>query len=117
MKTISLALAATLLMTSGAAVAQTATDAGCILVSNAFAAGSKNADAQKTAEAALYFYLGRVSDTAATTQLKALFEQQAKTITDANAGTIMNSCVKTMQSKLQLLQSLAPPQQKKPDGR
>ena len=122
MKPLTIALAATLLVTSGAAAAQSASDAGCILVSNAFARGAKEADQQKTAEATLYFYLGRVSDTMTATQLKALFDQQSKTLTDATAGNVMNNCVKAIQTKLQLLQSIGPApqqpsQQKKPEGR
>ena len=43
-------------------------------------------------------------------QIKALFDAQAKTITQANAGTLMGDCAKAVQTKVDLLQSLAPPQ-------
>jgi hypothetical protein len=122
MKFTRIALAAALLGTSGAAAAQSATDAGCILVSNAFAKNSKDANAQKAAEASLYFYLGRIPDGTSSAHLKTLFDAQAKTITETNAGPTMNKCVQAIQSKFQLLQSLSgnPPAaapSKKPEGR
>ena len=112
MKVIKILLATGLLVTGGAATAQTASDAQCILVSNAFASGSKDANQQKTAEASLYFYLGRIGNQMTGTQLKALLDQQAKTLTDQNAGATMTKCVQAIQTKVQLLQSLskaAPP--------
>jgi hypothetical protein len=120
-----IALAAALLLSSGAAVAQSATDAGCILLSNAFAKNAKDANAQKAAEVSLYFYLGRIGGGMTATQLKALFDQQSKTITTASAPTMMSACVKAIQTKVDLLQSLAgpppaqstQPQPPKPDGR
>ena len=44
---------------------------------------------------------------------------QGKTLTDATAGAMMNACVKTIENKVQMLQSLAPPPAatKKPEGR
>jgi hypothetical protein len=120
MKTTYLALAAALLATGGAASAQSATDARCLILSNAFAQQAKEADAQKMAQASLYFYLGRVGSQSAP-QLKTLLEAQAKTITDANAGNLMNDCVKDVRTKMELMQSLngpAPAQStKKPEGR
>jgi hypothetical protein len=111
-----IAIATALLLSGGAAGAQTATDASCILVSNVFAQKSTDPDTQKLAEATLYFYLGRVGDHATAAQLKSLFDQQTKTISDANAATVMNACVKTLQSRVQLMQSLSPkPQQ--PQGK
>lgn len=119
MKTIQAALAAALLASSGAAAAQTATDAQCLIVSNAFARGAKDADAQKTAEATLYFYLGRVGDRMTSAQLKTLLDTETKTITEKTAGATMNKCVQVVGSKVQLLENLspAPPAAKKPEGR
>lgn len=104
------AIAAALLTTSGTAAAQSATDAGCFLVSNAFAQNSTDANSKQAAEAASYFYLGRIGSQATAAQLKALFEKQAKTITDATAPTMMNACMKELQAKAELVQSLAPKQ-------
>lgn len=109
MKPTLIAIAAASLMSSGVAEAQSATDAQCLLLSNAFAAQSKDANAQKTAEASLYFYLGRIRDQSTAAQLKPLFDAQAKTITQANAGTLMDACVKKLQDNLQLIHSLAQP--------
>jgi hypothetical protein len=117
MKLTRIAIAATLLLTGGAAVAQSATDIQCMILSNAFARNAKDPNAQKAAEAALYFYLGRVADSATPAHLKTLLDAQEKTITDATAGGLMNNCVKAIQAKVQMLQSLAPPPPKKPEGR
>jgi hypothetical protein len=110
MKFNAIAVGAVLLATSGAAAAQSATDARCILLSNVFAQQVKDANAQKAAEASLYFYLGRISSAATAAQMKALFESQGKTITNANAGALMSDCAKAVQTKVDMLQSLAPPQ-------
>jgi hypothetical protein len=110
MKTIRLVLATALLASGTAAAAQSATDARCILLANAFAGQSKDAKQQKIAEDTLYFYLGRIAGQPTTAQMKAVMEQQSKTITDANAGTLMGDCVKPISAKIQLLQTLAPPQ-------
>ena len=107
MRIIPIAIAAVLLTASGTAVAQTASDARCLLLSNAFAKQSKDATAQKLAEDSLYFYLGRIAGQPTTAQLKAMFDQQDKTITDANAGAVMGDCVKAVQAKVQLLQNVA----------
>lgn len=106
------AIAAALLATGGAATAQTATEARCIILSNAFAKQAKDADAQKLAEASLYFYLGRIAGQPTTAQMKAVMDQQAKTITQANAGPLMRDCALPVQSKVALLESLnGPPEQ------
>jgi len=102
-----IAFAFALLMTGAAAGAQTATDAGCILVSNAFAQQSKDPKAQKLAEASMYFYLGRISDRETPAQLKALLDARAKTITDATASTMMNACVKAFEAKMEMMQGIA----------
>ena len=120
MKATRFAIAIAFLATGGAAAAQSATDARCILLSNVFAKQSKDANAQRTAEASFYFYLGRIGNQATAAQMKALFDQQSKTITDANAGAMMGECVKAVQAKVQLLQTLSeqqPKPQPKPQGR
>ena len=109
MKATHLALAAALLGVSGTAAAQTATDARCILLANIFASQSKDARQQKIAEDTLYFYLGRINGQPTSAQMKAAVDQQGKAITNANAGTLMGECVKPVQAKVQLLQSIASP--------
>lgn len=108
MKAVPIALAAALLTTSAAASAQSATDARCIVLSSAFGKESSDTNAQKLAEATFYFYLGRIGATTTAAQLKALVDQQTKTITEAAAPGLMNDCVKGFQTKMQLIQSLAP---------
>jgi hypothetical protein len=109
MKALNIALATALLTTAGAATAQTASDAQCIVVSNAFASQAKDAKAQKIAEAAVYFYLGRIGTQMTSAQLKTLLEAQSKTLTQANAGPTMQKCAAAIQTKVDLLQSAAPP--------
>jgi hypothetical protein len=108
MKIVRIGLATALLAASGAAGAQSATDARCLLLSNAFANGAKDENAKKAAEVAGYFYLGRISEHATAAQLKPVLERESKSITDANAGAQMTSCVKAIQDKVQLVQSLGP---------
>ena len=117
MKATRLTLAAALVATSGAATAQTANDARCILLANAFAGQSKDANQKKLAEDSLYFYLGRIDGQPSAAQMKTVMDAQAKTLTDANAGQLMGECVKAVQAKVQLLQTLAKeaqPTQSKP---
>jgi hypothetical protein len=109
MKTLPIALAAALLATGSAAAAQSASDARCVLLSSAYAKQTQDANAQKVAEASFYFFLGRIAPGATAAQLKALFDQQAKTITDAGAGALMNNCAKEFQSKVELINSLGGP--------
>ena len=108
MKTLNIALAAALLATGGAATAQSAGDAQCIIVSNAFASQTKDTEQQKAAQAAMYFYLGRIGDSMTGPQLKALLDQQMKTITNANAGDTMNKCFATIKARVDLLEILDP---------
>jgi len=109
MKALSITLAAALLATSGAAAAQTASDARCLLLSSAFAKQTKDDNAQKLAEASFYFYLGRVAPTATSAQLKTLFDTQAKGLTDAAAPGLMTACAKEFQAKVEMLNSLDGP--------
>jgi hypothetical protein len=114
MKPLSILLAATALVTSGAAAAQSASDARCIVLATGFANQAKDPNQQKIAEDTLYFYLGRVGGQPSSAEFKAALDAEAKTITDANADTQMAQCVSAVKSKVVLLQSLAPPARKAP---
>src|SRR4029078_10906927 len=105
MKALNIALATALLATGGVASAQTATDAQCIILGNAFASQAKDAKAQKVAEAAVYFYLGRIGVSMTATQLKALLDAQAKTLTNENAGPTMQKCAAAIQAKVDMLET------------
>ena len=111
MKIITIALAAALLGTSGAAVAQSAGDAQCLILSNAFAKSAKDDQQKKVAEASMYFYLGRIGDGMSGPQLKALRDAQAKSINEKTAATAMNGCVQAVESKINLVESVAKPAQ------
>jgi len=108
MKAFRIATAAALLVTSGGAFAQSAKDAQCLILSNVFAQDTKDANAQKLAEASMYFYLGRISEGETAPQLKTLLDTQAKTIDEKSAGGLMNTCISGFKAKMDLVQSLAP---------
>ncbi|QIK96912.1 hypothetical protein G7076_11195 [Sphingomonas sp. HDW15A] len=108
MKALNLALAAALLTTGAAATAQSPSDVQCIVVSNAYAGQAKDANAQKIAEAAIFFYLGRVGNTMTSAQLKAMLDAQTKTLNQQNAGPTMQKCAAAVQAKVELLQGAAP---------
>ena len=99
MKILSIALAGALLAT--------ASDAQCIVVSNVFAGQAKDPQQKKVAELSVYFYLGRVGSQMATAQLKTLLDAQAKTLTQQNAGPIMNKCAAAIQGKVDMLKAMA----------
>lgn len=108
MKLIPILAASALFLATGAAAVPSATDARCVVLSNVYASDTSDPKAQKIAEAAFYFYLGRIGQVTAI-EIKSMFEQQGKTITDASAGGLMDGCVKEFQSRLQLIQSLGSP--------
>ena len=114
MKPLSITLAAALLVTSGASAAQSGTDARCIVLATGFANHPKDANQQKIAEDSLYFYLGRVGGHANAAEFKAALDAQAKTITDANAASLMAECVAAVKTSVQLLQSVATPSPRAP---
>ena len=114
MKQLSITLAGALVATSGVSAAQSATDARCIVLATGFANHAKDANQQKIAEDSLYFYLGRVGGQPNSAEFKAALDAQAKTITDANAATLMAECVAAVKTKVQLLQSIATPPPRPP---
>ena len=126
MKLAHIAIGIALLAPAATAAAQSQSDAKCILVATAFAKSSKDANSQKAAELAYYFYLGRIGDGMSAAQAKTMFDTAGKALTNENAGPTMDACVKTIQARMTLLQSIsppaqsaqpAPPTQKKPEGR
>ena len=116
MKSLRIALAAALLTTGTAASAQSATDARCLILSNALANQGKDDNSKKIGESSFYFYLGRIGQNATAAQLKTLFEQQGKTITDATAQNLMTACANSIEEKVKLVQSISS-QQQQPKGR
>lgn len=114
MKPLSITLATALLATSGASAAQSATDARCLVLATGFANQAKDANQQKIAEDSVYFYLGRVGGRPNSAEFKAALDAQSKTITEANAATLMGECVAAVKTKVQLLQSIAASSPKAP---
>ena len=92
-------------------------DVRCLMVSNVFAKGAKEANAKQVAASAMLFYGGRVSSLSAS-QIQAAFALQQKQVTPANAGATMTACANAMQRSLQTLQGaaakLAPPKKRRP---
>ena len=86
------------LTTSAPAAAQATNDVKCLMASNLFSKAAKDPKARTVAEAAKFFYLGRLSGRINEPQLRAQMQAQAKTITQANAGNVMNACTRQMQS-------------------
>ena len=117
MKMIKLIFAASLLTTGGAAAAQSATEARCIVLANVFSQTAKDENAKQLAQASLYFYLGRMTVQPTPAQMKAALDQQAKTLTDANAGQLMGDCVKPVRDKVLLLQAISPQQPASPPAK
>ena len=107
MKALTIAVATALLATGGAAAAQSAGDAQCIVLSNVYASQAKDAGAKEIAEASLYFYLGRIGNSMTAAQLKTLLDAQAKTLTPATAGPAMSKCTAAIQSKVDMLKTIA----------
>lgn len=107
MKLFLVAAAAVALACSVAATAQSNSDARCIVLSSAFVRGGPNEQAKQLAQATLNFYLGRVSPTASSAQLKAQFDQQMSTITDQNDGQLMGDCIKSFQAIVNRVDNVA----------
>jgi len=95
---VTFAAAAAALSTGTPATAQPTTDVKCLMASNLFSKAAKDPKARTVAEAAKYFYLGRVSGRLNEQQLRAQMQAQSKAITRANAGNVMNACTRQMQS-------------------
>jgi hypothetical protein len=107
MNSIRLALAAVLVCSSTAVSAQSATDAGCLILSNAFADKAPEPGVKKIAEDTYYFYLGRIADRMTAPQLRALLDAQSKVIAKSNPSLMMKNCVMALQTRSQLMDSLS----------
>ena len=70
------------------AAAQATSDVKCLMASNLFSKAAKDPKARTVAEAAKFFYLGRLSGRISEQQLSAQMQAQAKAITKANAAGI-----------------------------
>jgi len=86
------------LVASTPASAQTANDVKCLLASNLYSVAAKEEKVRKIAEANKYYYLGRVTAHLNEQQIRSQVQVQGKTITAANAGSVMQACVGQMRS-------------------
>ena len=102
-KAAALLLAASLAVTGAEAQGMDA-NVRCLLASNLFANGSKDAKAKTLANAARLFYAGRISALPAA-QIQAALASQQKLLTPANAGPTMTACAQGMDRALKSLQA------------
>ena len=86
--------------------AQVGNDVKCLLASNLFAHSAKDPKVRVSAEASKFFYLGRIYGRLDATQLKAQMLTQQKSITNTNAGQIMNGCARQMEAGVKMVQAV-----------
>ena len=89
--------AAVALFAGTPAAAQTTNDAKCLMASNLFSKAAKDPKARALGDAGKYFYLGRITGRLTEQQVRAQMVAQTKTITAANAGSVMSACAKQME--------------------
>ncbi len=97
---------ASIAVVAAPASAQPTNDVRCLLASNFFMKAAKDEKVRRLAEAAMYFYLGRIQGRLNATQLKAALAREQKALNAANAGPTMNNCTKNMQVSAELLQRI-----------
>jgi hypothetical protein len=97
---------ATAVLTATPAQAQANNDVRCLLASNLFAKAAKEPKARTAAEAGKLYYLGRIHGRLSPQQLKAELVTQQKTITQKNAGDVMNGCARQMDNGIKMIQSV-----------
>lgn len=78
----------------------------CILASNAVAQKETDAKQRTLAELVLYFYLGRVNPNGGPQQLGADLKQAGNSLRGAALAPLINGCLREMQQKAQMLQSV-----------
>jgi hypothetical protein len=101
--------AASTALISSPSLAQSATDARCLVLSYAFARSGSTPDVKKAAQSTALFYLGKIDGRFSDAQLRATLVEQQKTIVVAKAGPDMQGCVRRMQESEKKLQAAAPP--------
>lgn len=81
-------------------------DVRCLLASNLFTRAEKDPAKRQLAMAASAFYLGRLDARISNDQLKTAVSAQAKAMTAASVGPIMNNCARRLQVKGLALRAL-----------
>ncbi len=82
------------------------TTGGCLLVSNLVAKHATEAKDRDLAQSAFYFFAGRIDERTSPDQLKSAFQQQGRLIKASNVSALMNACLREMQPKLQMIQTV-----------
>ena len=97
----------------GALAQAQVSDAQCLVVSNLFLRAGDDKE-KTTAMQASFFYLGRMSGSAA--EVEAKLAAEAKKVTQANNGATMTACAQAMMARVKELSAidvkLGPPTQK-----
>ena len=110
-----LAAPALVALGSAPAMAQSlANDAKCLIVSNLFAA-SKDPKAKEAGVQTRYFYLGRLSGSAA--QIEAALAAQSKAINAQNAPQTMQACARVVVQKANEVRAIGQRLRNTPAGR
>lgn len=68
----------------------------CMMLSNLFANGVKDAHLREIASEARFYYLGRIADAMTDTQIESALVAAGKTISNASAGAEMTRCAQPM---------------------
>lgn len=98
-------IAAALVLSGTPAHAQDVNDVRCLIASNMFVTGAKEEKAKRAADAAKYFYLGRIAGRLSAGQLEAELVAQQKTITTKNASSVMGACFEALQRSAKVVES------------
>jgi hypothetical protein len=93
---ILLIAAGSLLFAAAPAAAQGRADVRCLMLSNFFVKFGQGQEVKKVAEAAKYYYLGRVHGEFSDNQLAALLLAEQKALRAAHAGQAMHACARQM---------------------
>jgi len=88
------------------------TTLNCLLASNVFVQRSTDPKDKTLALQTLYFYLGRVNPQTSAQQFKSALQRTADGLKGVNAAPLMNACVRELQAKVELLQSVGQDLQK-----
>jgi hypothetical protein len=83
-----------------------ATTLNCLLASNVFAQNETDPKQKTLALQTLYFYLGRIEPQTSPQQFKAALKRTADALKGVSAGPLMNACVRELQTKAEMLQSV-----------
>jgi len=103
-------IVAALVATAGAspAMAASAQDVRCFLLSSVFAQNSQKEEGRKLARDTGLFYVGKLQGTNDAELQRMIGQQQKVNIAPADAAKEMQSCAQAVQGSLQRLQTLLP---------